>query len=113
MIGDLDLQTRDLEQRRAPLVRAGLRMVGKEGVEPSRPFGHTDLNRARLPFRHFPKRLAAGGSMSSVPWHQPDMSWLLPMFLAAGTAYAMPDAYRQLEVATSWPVAETKGARGR
>ena len=28
--------------------------VGKEGVEPSRPFGHTDLNRARLPFRHFP-----------------------------------------------------------
>src|SRR5256714_196247 len=29
-------------------------MVGKEGVEPSRPFGHTDLNRARLPFRHFP-----------------------------------------------------------
>src|SRR5512142_947479 len=29
--------------------------VGKEGVEPSRPFGHTDLNRARLPFRHFPE----------------------------------------------------------
>jgi hypothetical protein len=30
--------------------------VGKKGVEPSRPFGHTDLNRARLPFRHFPGR---------------------------------------------------------
>ena len=30
--------------------------MGKEGVEPSRPFGHTDLNRARLPFRHFPWR---------------------------------------------------------
>ena len=28
-------------------------LVRKEGVEPSRPFGHTDLNRARLPFRHF------------------------------------------------------------
>src|SRR4249920_1738364 len=25
----------------------------KEGFEPSRPFGHTVLSRARLPFRHF------------------------------------------------------------
>src|SRR5205809_5622146 len=33
--------------------------VGKEGVEPSRPYGHTDLNRARLPFRHFPERSAS------------------------------------------------------
>jgi hypothetical protein len=33
-----------------------LLLVGKKGVEPSRPFGHTDLNRARLPFRHFPGR---------------------------------------------------------
>ena len=31
-------------------------LVGKGGVEPPRPFGHTDLNRARLPFRHFPGR---------------------------------------------------------
>src|SRR5690606_37861810 len=31
-------------------------LVGKGGVEPPRPFGHTDLNRARLPFRHFPER---------------------------------------------------------
>src|SRR4051812_46423631 len=30
--------------------------VGKGGVEPPRPFGHTDLNRARLPFRHLPWR---------------------------------------------------------
>src|SRR5690348_18141056 len=30
------------------------RLVGEEGFEPSRPFGHTDLNRARLPFRHPP-----------------------------------------------------------
>ena len=30
--------------------------VGEEGFEPSRPFGHTDLNRARLPFRHPPGR---------------------------------------------------------
>src|SRR3984885_4617871 len=29
-------------------------MVGEEGFEPSHPFGHTDLNRARLPFRHSP-----------------------------------------------------------
>ena len=30
------------------------RLVGEEGFEPSRPRGHTDLNRARLPFRHPP-----------------------------------------------------------
>src|SRR5215831_20385462 len=30
--------------------------VGEEGFEPSHPFGHTDLNRARLPFRHPPGR---------------------------------------------------------
>jgi hypothetical protein len=29
-------------------------LVGKGGVEPPRPYGHTDLNRARLPFRHLP-----------------------------------------------------------
>src|SRR5690606_22153995 len=29
--------------------------VGGEGFEPSHPFGHTDLNRARLPFRHPPR----------------------------------------------------------
>src|SRR5471032_1230364 len=28
--------------------------VGEGGVEPPRPYGHTDLNRARLPFRHSP-----------------------------------------------------------
>src|SRR6187551_3723708 len=30
--------------------------MGMGGVEPPRPFGHTDLNRARLPFRHLPWR---------------------------------------------------------
>ena len=30
-------------------------VVGEEGFEPSRPLGHTDLNRARLPFRHPPR----------------------------------------------------------
>ena len=30
--------------------------VGEGGVEPPRPFGHTDLNRARLPFRHSPQQ---------------------------------------------------------
>lgn len=29
-----------------------IREVRERGVEPPRPFGHTDLNRARLPFRH-------------------------------------------------------------
>ena len=29
--------------------------MGEGGVEPPRPFGHTDLNRARLPFRHSPE----------------------------------------------------------
>ncbi len=37
--------------------------VGEEGFEPSRPFGHTDLNRARLPFRHPPR----AGSKASTP----------------------------------------------
>ncbi len=32
--------------------------VGEEGFEPSHPLGHTDLNRARLPFRHSPWALA-------------------------------------------------------
>src|SRR4051794_41974251 len=38
-------------------------MVGEGGVEPPRPYGHTDLNRARLPFRHSPEgtpKIAAG-----------------------------------------------------
>lgn len=34
--------------------------VGEEGFEPSRPFGHTDLNRARLPFRHPPREQQSG-----------------------------------------------------
>lgn len=40
------------------------RLVGEEGFEPSRPFGHTDLNRARLPFRHPPW---AGSKASTTP----------------------------------------------
>ena len=38
--------------RRPPTMTS--RLVGEEGFEPSRPCGHTDLNRARLPFRHPP-----------------------------------------------------------
>src|SRR5215469_16739661 len=34
--------------------QTGIADVGEEGFEPSRPLGHTDLNRARLPFRHPP-----------------------------------------------------------
>ncbi len=37
-------------------------LVGKGGVEPPRPFGHTDLNRARLPFRHLPSVLHNGST---------------------------------------------------
>jgi hypothetical protein len=40
--------------------RLRVSVVGKGGVEPPRPYGHTDLNRARLPFRHLP-----------APMHQP------------------------------------------
>ena len=29
-------------------------MVGRRGLEPRRPCGHTVLSRARLPFRHLP-----------------------------------------------------------
>src|SRR2546421_1228052 len=44
------------DDEEGPVAGPGLAIkVGKEGVEPSRPFGHTDLNRARLPFRHFPR----------------------------------------------------------
>ena len=39
--------------RRSPGIVS--RLVGEEGFEPSHPFGHTDLNRARLPFRHSPE----------------------------------------------------------
>jgi hypothetical protein len=38
----------------------GGRHVGEEGFEPSRPLGHTDLNRARLPFRHSPLSAETG-----------------------------------------------------
>jgi hypothetical protein len=41
-----------------------LERVGEEGFEPSHPFGHTDLNRARLPFRHSPLLLAVSGGAS-------------------------------------------------
>src|SRR2546429_26541 len=41
-------------------------LVGKGGVEPPRPFGHTDLNRARLPFRHFPRSGTPGGARGTI-----------------------------------------------
>src|SRR4051812_43712670 len=43
-------------QRQKTLVNRDLWMVGEGGVEPPRPYGHTDLNRARLPFRHSPEK---------------------------------------------------------
>ena len=42
-------------------------LVGEEGFEPSRPFGHTDLNRARLPFRHPPRAGSKGSTTTSAP----------------------------------------------
>ena len=39
-------------QRGFDVVRGPYIVVRERGVEPPRPFGHTDLNRARLPFRH-------------------------------------------------------------
>src|ERR1700742_2895880 len=47
--------------------------VGEEGFEPSRPFGHTDLNRARLPFRHPPRatsRLARPRALPRPGYHR-------------------------------------------
>jgi Protein of unknown function (DUF3662)/FHA domain len=40
--------------------------VGEGGVEPPRPYGHTDLNRARLPFRHSPEWNAAKPTRSII-----------------------------------------------
>ncbi len=45
--------------------------VGEEGFEPSRPFGHTDLNRARLPFRHPPGELTGAAGFSMNEFHAP------------------------------------------
>jgi hypothetical protein len=45
----------------------GCDLVGKGGVEPPRPFGHTDLNRARLPFRHLPWREARVTVRNRIP----------------------------------------------
>jgi hypothetical protein len=41
--------------------------VGEGGLEPPRPHGHTDLNRARLPFRHSPEWSAQPSRGSSDP----------------------------------------------
>ena len=45
--------------------------VGEGGLEPPRPFGHMDLNHARLPFRHSPekrgKRSRSGGGALPAP----------------------------------------------
>ena len=43
------------------------RLVGEEGFEPSRPCGHTDLNRARLPFRHPPRATSQVSTTSCLP----------------------------------------------
>ena len=45
--------------------------MGEEGVEPSRPYGHTDLNRARLPFRHSPWRWSEASTRSVRPIRGP------------------------------------------
>jgi hypothetical protein len=51
--------------RRLPTTKG--RLVGEEGFEPSCPCGHTDLNRARLPFRHPPVARSQVSTSSSCP----------------------------------------------
>src|ERR1700759_4784413 len=50
--------------RASDLQRLGFLRVGEGGVEPPRPYGHTDLNRARLPFRHSPEGDAHASTQS-------------------------------------------------
>src|SRR3954470_18304545 len=80
---------------RAPEESPRLEWVGKGGVEPPRPFGHTDLNRARLPFRH-------------LPWRE---STLAACRRRPGEGSARPRPYRAARgVACFWPV--SRGSPG-
>jgi hypothetical protein len=71
--------------------------VGKGGVEPPRPFGHTDLNRARLPFRH-------------LPWRAPTLA--VPRAATGeGVGRRSPDSpprNHHRGVAGSWPVTRAR-----
>ena len=42
-----------MDMKKSPVLSNRGSLVREGGVEPPRPHGHTDLNRARLPFRHF------------------------------------------------------------
>jgi hypothetical protein len=53
--------------------------VGEGGFEPPRPYGHTDLNRARLPFRHSP--VVTRGSLACLVGR----GLHIPMFIGPGT----------------------------
>ena len=54
---------------RVPRTEGTQALVGMGGVEPPRPFGHTDLNRARLPFRHIPMRRSRPAELAAeAPW---------------------------------------------
>jgi hypothetical protein len=50
-----NIMTRSRKGLRPPQAHVAPDRVGEGGVEPPRPYGHTDLNRARLPFRHSPE----------------------------------------------------------
>ena len=50
-LSDVRPSDRHRKTPKAPEIR-GLRRVREGGFEPPRPFGHCDLNAARLPFRH-------------------------------------------------------------
>ena len=69
-------------------------LVREGGVEPPRPFGHTDLNRARLPIPPLAPALAA--------WGQPENDSMQPARLLL----------HGLAVARAWPP-RTLGHRGR
>ena len=102
-------------KRERPLRRRGLvgchDRVGKGGVEPPRPFGHTDLNRARLPFRHLPEHARRRRDNSwerlARPRRAPAERTVGP---AAGGRQALPD---QRSHATEVPTDGRTGRTGR
>src|SRR5438105_4117688 len=50
-LAQLSKMSCDRHPHACEITTVGEGVVGEGGVEPPRPYGHTDLNRARLPFR--------------------------------------------------------------
>ncbi len=92
---DSSAERREGDTKEEGLPEEAFLLVGMGGVEPPRPFGHTDLNRARLPFRHIPlgTMLLSRGVCRNFSSPRGSQGSHLP--LRAGTAYAMPAPPRQ------------------